>query len=423
MGNVQLKKKRKVPELRFPEFSGEWEEKKLGEVVSFKKGKGIPKRTLTEYGTKCILYGQLYTTYNEIITGISSYTDIDEQKLLFGNMGDILIPSSGETALDMSLASALLVDNVALGGDINILRPKNNTIDSKFLSYQINSARKIDLARIAEGASVVHLYNDNLKDVIVVNPKDTAEQQKIGNFFYTIDKKLELQEEKIDTLKEYKKGMMQKIFSQEIRFKDDDGKDFPDWEEKRLEDMGEFLTSSVDKKIKENEIIVNLCNYMDVYNRLEIRNNNLDILNKTSATEMQIKNNNLLKGDILLTPSSETSDDIGHSIVIWEDLKNTVYSYHLLRFRPHIKMDLKFSNYWFNSEAVRKHFIIRAQGATRFTISINNIKDIIVKYPTIREQEKIGKLLYSIDKKIELEEEKLENMKKFKKGLMQRMFV
>ena len=74
----------------------------------------------------------------------------------------------------------------------------------------------------------------DLLNTMIIYPKNTIEQQKIGNFFYTIDKKLELQEEKIDTLKEYKKGMMQKIFSQEIRFKDDDGKDFPDWKEKRL---------------------------------------------------------------------------------------------------------------------------------------------------------------------------------------------
>lgn len=398
MKNKNLKKKRRVPELRFPEFSGEWEEKRLGEIVNFKKGKGITKRTLTEYGTKCILYGQLYTTYNEIITGISSYTDIDEQKLLFGNMGDILIPSSGETALDMSLASALLVDNVALGGDINILRPKNNTIDSKFLSYQINSARKIDLARIAEGVSVVHLYNDNLKDIIVVNPKDTAEQQKIGNFFYTIDKKLELQEEKIDTLKEYKKGMMQKIFSQEIRFKDDDGKDFPDWKEKRL---GEVC------KIRKGEQL----------NRKKfVENGKYYVLNGGREPSGYY---NLWNTESNTISISEGGESCGYVTYNFERFWSGGHLYTLENLKESVNDKFLFQ---YLKKYEREIMRLRV-GSGLPNIQKKDLDSFKIQIPSLLEQKKIANFLSAIDKKIELEEEKLENMKKFKKGLMQRMFV
>lgn len=382
-----------VPELRFPEFSGEWEEKRLGEVVSFKKGKGIPKSSLTKHGTKCILYGQLYTTYNEIIGSVSSFTDINESKLLFGNVGDVLIPSSGETALDMSLASALFVEDVALGGDINILRPKKSIIDSKFLSYQINSTRKIDLAKIAEGASVVHLYNSNLNGVKIFKPKDIKEQEKIGNFFYTLDKKLELQQERIDNLKEYKKGMMQRIFSQEIGFKDENGRDYPEWEEKKLGEVADIKTGNT--------------NVQDA-----VENGKYAFFDRSVIIKRIDKFD--YDEEAIIYP--------GEGSEFYPRYYNGKYALHQRAYSiTTSSINMKYLLYMLMLK--NNHFSRMAVGSTVKSLRMDNFEKCNIYIPIIEEQEKIANFLSSLDKKIELEEEKLHNFKELKKGLMQRMFI
>jgi type I restriction enzyme S subunit len=216
---------------------------------------------------------------------------------------------------------------------------------------------------------------------------------------------------------------MQKIFSQELRFKDDNGNNYPDWEEKKLGDIGEFKTSSVDKLIKENEKMVSLINYMNVYNHQNITNEITKDLMQVSAKEKQIETSTLKRGDILFTPSSETPSDIGHSIVIFEDLYNTLYSYHLMRFRPIIKLDILYSHYFCNIPSVLRQITRFATGSTRFTISVGSFSKIIIQLPSFDEQQKIANFLSSLDSKIALVSTQIENTKAFKKGLLQQMFV
>lgn len=401
---------RLVPKLRFPEFEGEWEEKKLGEIGNLKKGKGIPKSKLTDKGIKCILYGQLYTTYGEVVKEVNSYTNIDKKNLFFGQKGDILIPSSGETALDMSMVSALFKDNVALGGDINVLSPKVNVVSSKFLSYQINSVRKIDIAKIAEGASVVHLYNDNLIKVKVYIPS-LQEQQKIGGFFYKIDKKLELQQEKIENLKKYKKGMMQRIFSQEIRFKDDNGNNYPDWEEKKLEEISKESIIKYKDYNKFDELLsVTLHDGIKKQSELGER----DISSENKSNYKVVRKNNLVYNSMRMWQGasgiSKYNGIVSSAYVVINMLGN---------------INPEFIGYYFKQSEVIHKFYKKSQGMTSDTLTLkyNLFKDVIISIPIKEEQTKIANFLSSIDKKIELEEEKLEEYKKLKKGLMQRMFI
>ena len=162
---------------------------------------------------------------------------------------------------------------------------------------------------------------------------------------------------------------------------------------------------------------------MDVYKHKILMTQDLSKLSKTSAKDNQITINNLKRGDILFTPSSETPEDIGHSICIQEDLPNTVYSYHLLRYRPNIIMDPLFSNYYFNNSKIRKQIIRYATGATRYTISLDSFLKIKVNIPDLITQKKYGLLLYSTDKKVNKELLKLNKIQELKKGLMQNMFV
>ena len=195
-----------VPHLRFPEFTEEWKETKLGKIAEITKGCGISKDRLSEYGSPCILYGELYTKYkSKIINEVYSRTELDSSLLVKSKANDVIIPCSGETAIDISTARCVPFNNILLGGDLNIIRLKNN--DGGFFAYQLNGTRKKDIARVAQGVSVVHLYGENLKHIRVYHPA-IEEQKKITRLLSLIDKRIATQNKIIYKLKSLIRGIM-----------------------------------------------------------------------------------------------------------------------------------------------------------------------------------------------------------------------
>ena len=163
---------------------------------------------------------------------------------------------------------------------------------------------------------------------------------------------------------------------------------------------------------------------MDVYNKKSPTINNIDTFMETSASDKEILTKNIMKGDILFTPTSETAEDIGHSMVIDDDIKGMVYSYHIFRFRPNSDvLDINFSDYFCNIEPVRKQLKIKAQGAQRYTLKLNDFRDLNIKMPQIEEQQKIGNFFKNLDAQIETEKKLLDSYKMMKKSLLQKMFV
>ncbi|WP_410648246.1 restriction endonuclease subunit S, partial [Bacteroides cellulosilyticus] len=177
--------------MRFPEFTGEWKAERLNDIAILTKGAGISKDQLSESGEPCILYGELYTKYkSEIIEDVISKTNIPTDKLIKSKANDVLIPCSGETAVDIATARCVLSDNVLLGGDLNIIRLKHH--DGSFMSYQLNGKRKYDIAKVAQGVSVVHLYGENLKGIVTYNPQ-IEEQKKIVGLLSLLDERIATQ--------------------------------------------------------------------------------------------------------------------------------------------------------------------------------------------------------------------------------------
>ena len=200
-----------VPNLRFPEFQGEWEENRLSEIADLFKGNGISKEQLTDTGEPCILYGELYTKYkSEVISDIFSKTDIDTRKLVKSKANDVIIPCSGETAVDIATARCVPYDNILLGGDLNIIRLYD--CDGSFMSYQLNGKRKYDIAKVAQGVSVVHLYGDHLKGVKTYNPC-LEEQKKIAKLLSLLDERIAIQNKIIEDLKKLKSAISKHLFS------------------------------------------------------------------------------------------------------------------------------------------------------------------------------------------------------------------
>ena len=200
-----------VPALRFPEFTGEWKEERLDEIAELSKGVGISKEQLSEDGEPCILYGELYTKYkSEIIRKVISKTNIELSNLKRSKRNDVIIPCSGETAIDIAVARCVPFDNILLGGDLNIIRLHKD--DGAFMAYQLNGKRKIDIAKLAQGVSVVHLYGDNIKAIKTYNPC-LQEQQKIVKLLSMLDERMELQNKIIEDLKKLKSAIVDKLYS------------------------------------------------------------------------------------------------------------------------------------------------------------------------------------------------------------------
>ena len=188
---------------------GEWEETVLEKIGIFLKGKGISKADIVENGfTPCIRYGELYTHYGEVISKVISATNLEIENLILSKANDVLIPASGETQIDIATASCVLHDDVALSGDLNIFRTKENGV---FLSYLIRSHLKMQIAQLAQGNSVVHLYSSQLKGVRL-NLPCLEEQTKIANFLSSIDQKIEVVAQQIEQAKQWKKGLLQQMF-------------------------------------------------------------------------------------------------------------------------------------------------------------------------------------------------------------------
>lgn len=193
-------------------FSGEWKEYKLEDVFSFKKGKGLSKADLSKDGSyKCILYGELYTRYTEVIKTVHSRTNKKDGTPSVS--GDILVPSSTTTSgIDLANATAILEDNVLLGGDINILRPKKK-IAASFFAHLLTHIKKHEIASRAQGITIIHLYSSDLKGIKILIPRELTEQQKIAAALSTADQEISVLQKKLDTLKQEKKALMQQLLT------------------------------------------------------------------------------------------------------------------------------------------------------------------------------------------------------------------
>ncbi len=208
---TKARPKGNVPALRFPEFTDEWKEEQLDEIAELSKGVGISKEQISEDGEPCILYGELYTKYkSEIIRRVVSKTNIESSNLKHSKRNDVIIPCSGETAIDIAVARCIPFDNILLGGDLNVIRLQKD--NGAFMAYQLNGKRKIDIAKLAQGVSVVHLYGENLKTIKIYNPC-LQEQQRIVRLLSMLDERIEVQNKIIERLETLIKGIVETVIS------------------------------------------------------------------------------------------------------------------------------------------------------------------------------------------------------------------
>ena len=199
-----------VPEIRFKGFTDPWEQRKLGEIAFFSKGVGYSKNDLCEEGTPIILYGRLYTKYETCIFDVDTFVK-EKAGSVYSKGGEVIVPASGETAEDISIASVVVKPGILLGGDLNIVSPTAE-YDSAFLALTISSgATHKYLSSLAQGKSVVHLHNADIQSVSAKFPTK-REQEKIHLLFGKINTLITLHQRKLEKLQNIKKSCLEKMF-------------------------------------------------------------------------------------------------------------------------------------------------------------------------------------------------------------------
>ena len=385
----------RVPKLRFKEFSGDWEEKKLGDIADCLDNKRKPLNSAERDKIK----GEIpYYGANGIQGYINDFI-FDEELILLaedgGNFDDFLNKPIAQYIYGKSW-----INNHA-----HILKGKKG-IFTKFLFYSLVHK---DIRSFINGTSRSKLNKSDMLN-ININLSYLKEQEKTADFLSSIEKKISNTEKKLDLFKDYKKGIMQKIFNQELRFKDSEGNDYPEWEEKRLGDVFSFkqgyqIPFKEQIKIKEKGYVryLYISDFFSDKNLLYVKDDGKE---KITETDITVANTGNTAGSFYRGKSGILSNNMfniqnDEKVVtndfLFQFLGTSLYSNQLKTF--------------FNSSG-QPH------------LGHKNMSMIIINYPvSFEEQQKIANFLSSIDKKNDNLATELENLKEFKKGLLQQMFI
>ncbi|HCZ1680543.1 TPA: restriction endonuclease subunit S [Staphylococcus aureus] len=386
MSNTQTKN---VPELRFPGFEGEWEEKKLEDIIKVNSGKDykhLDKGDIPVYGT-----GGYMTSVSEPLSEIDAVG--------IGRKGTINKPYLLE-------APFWTVDTLFY------CTPKKET-DILFI---LSLFRKINWKVYDESTGVPSLSKQTINKINRFVPTN-KEQQKIGKFFSKLDRQIELEEQKLELFQQQKKGYMQKIFSQELRFKDESGNDYPDWEEKELGEVADRVIRK--NKNFESKKPLTISGQLGLIDQTEYFSK--------SVSSKNLENYTLIKnGEFAYNKSYSNGYPLG-AIKRLTRYDSGVLSSLYICFSIKSEMSKDFMEAYFDSTHwYREVSGIAVEGARNhglLNISVNDFFTILIKYPSLEEQRKIGDFFIKLDRQIELEEQKLELLQQRKKALFKSMLI
>jgi type I restriction enzyme S subunit len=383
----------------------------LGDVANFSKGTGYSKSDLNdlkETGSPIILYGRLYTNYETIIRNVDTFVAPKDGSVV-SKGGEVIVPGSGETAEDISIASVVEPAGIILGGDLNIIFPKNN-LDPAFLAINISNGKPhIEMARRAQGKSIVHLHNTDLKHILLKTP-NLSEQERISDIFESLDRTITLHEEKKRQLERLKSALLQKMFADKsgyppVRFNGFDEM----WEYCKLEEV--FVERNQKEVADAN---YPLCSFIahkgvvpkDKYDRSFLVKSDGKKYKRTEINDFIYSSNNLETGSIGLNKFGRATISPVYSIFMVKGDSDFIaglastpqFIYEMIRFR---------------------------QGVVYGQWRIHESDFLKIKYyiPQVTEQEKIGNLLSKLTHAIILHERKLKLLLRVKQSLLQKMFI
>lgn len=402
----------KSPKIRFKEFQNEWNLTTLGELnIEMLKGSGISKNDLKSNGQiPCIHYGELFTFYKELITQIKHKTDFGS---VFSKINDVLMPTSDVTPNGLAKASCIKFDNIALSGDILILRCCNK-IDGLFLAYIIRFNQK-QILQLVSGTTVYHIYAKDMINFKFYLPTNLKEQEAIGEFFRKIDEILDLEKLRFKKFENFKKTMLDKLFvasgenTPRLRL----GSFTSAWTSVTLGEVCEYrngksFESFIDEKGKYNLITLN---------SIDIKGNL-----KNEHKKISIYDEFLQKDDLIIILS-----DVAHGFFLGLTAVIPYNNLYVLNQRVGLLRKKYNINVYFLSALInnnQKYFASVGQGTSQKNLSKKDILEFKFYLPTdLKEQEAIGKFFKKIDEILELSQKRISKLENIKKFLLNKMFV
>lgn len=399
-----------TPKVRFKGFKEVWNSEKLENIAEFSKGSGYTKNDLVDSGTPIILYGRLYTKYENIISEVGTFVE-QKNNSVVSEGNEVIVPSSGESPEDIARASFVKTSGIILGGDLNIIKA-NPSISPSFLSLTIsNGNSQKELAKKAQGKSIVHLHNSDLKEVNLSYPS-LEEQHKIDELYEKIDNVLILQKKIIEQYLQYKKAMLLRMYPQkdqnipELRFNEFNG----NWDERKLGDLVSIKSGWSPSNFIE-------CDKLDGIPFIKVDDLNAST-REQEISKIYVENNNrftlIPKGSIIFPKRGAAI--LTNKIRMLKE--NSYMDTNMMGLIPkEIEVDYLYT-------FIEKTGLYKiADTSTIPQINNKHIEPYTIFVPSKEEQQKIGTFFKKLDETIDFHRKKLVDYQQLKKALLQRMFM
>lgn len=409
----------KEPKIRFKGFSGEWKKSTLGDLALFSKGSGYSKSDICKEGTPVILYGRMYTKYQSVFDEIDTFVTPKDNSVV-SKGGEVIIPGSGESSEDISLAAMVKNEGVILGGDLNILKFNQMVNDPAFMSMAITySPTRAELSSYSQGKTVVHLRNSEIAKGTIRYP-NISEQKTIVNYVLSLDAQISASTSRLALLKQMKAASLQAMFPQEgetvpkVRFKGFEG----EWKKVKLNTFAKRIMRK--NSNLESTLALTIASAYGLVSQAEYFNN--------LVVGSNIQNYYLLKkGEFAYNKSYSNGYPFG-SVKRLDRYEQGILSTLYIVFSIDNSVSSDYITHFFDTTLWHKEIAERAEEGARnhglLNIATRDFFDIYIWMPdSVKEQQSIASFFTSLDRQITLHTQRLEKLKQIKAACLDKMFV
>lgn len=407
----------KEPKIRFKGFSGEWKRSTLGDLALFSKGSGYSKSDICKEGTPVILYGRMYTKYQSVFDEIDTFVNPKDNSVV-SKGGEVIIPGSGESSEDISLAAMVKNGGVILGGDLNILKFNQKVNDPAFMSMAITySPTRAELSSYSQGKTVVHLRNSEIAKGTIRYP-NISEQNTIVNYVLSLDAQISASTSRLASLKQMKAASLQAMFPQEgetvpkVRFKGFDG----EWKTRSLNNYAKKRTEK---------------NVNRIYNVTLTNSAEFGIIDQRQFFDHDISNSENIDGyfvvrdkDFVYNPRISASAPVGpinQNKLGYPGVMSPLYLVFEVKGINHDFLEI-----YFHTALWHKYMFDNGNSGARFdrlTISDDDFMRMPIPDISLAEQQSIASFFTSLDRQIALHTQRLEKLKQIKAACLDKMFA